>query len=633
MKIWRQYAALAFIVAASAAVAQAAAAAGVTLDLRADDRNDAAIVETVQLYKKSYALVIGNDAYTGAWPRLSNAIKDARLVKAALEEKGFEVTFLTDLKSRELTDAFETFFLETGDDPDARLFVWYAGHGYSERGEGYLVPVDAPDTGEGGRFRRAALSLRRMGEYARDAVALHIYAVFDSCFAGTVFNVGRDKPSAAVTRATTRPVRQFLTSGDAGQSVSDDGTFRKIFLRAISGEVQADGNRDGYLSASEIGLFMTNEITNYSNGLQTPRSGKLNDPDLNQGDFIFSLGKRPAGAAAPPLGQADKETLFWQSVAGSNDRAMYQAYLDQYPNGAFATLAQLKLRNLGSTEPTPPKPPGTQGQPKSGNSDNAVFKDCDVCPEMVVVPAGSFRMGHDKDYGIFTAKPARDVSIGKTFAMGRFEVTYDEYDAFTADTGRTALPDKGLGRGRRPIVQVSRSDALAYMAWLREKTGFTYRFPTEAEWEYAARGGTSTAYWWGSTPSHDRANYGSGAPGWLAAGATGGRDEWTYTAPVGSFPPNPFGLFDMTGNVWEQVADCFHDNYDGAPVNASARGPAPNLIVADPADPPKECASYVLRGGSWGYVPEFMMSASRIGVTWATAGFLHYGLRVVRELE
>ena len=147
-----------------------AAMADISVPLRANESKDAAVSQTVRLYSKSYALVIGNDAYSDPWPRLSNAIKDARLVKEALEAKGFDVTFLTNLKSRDMVEAFEAFFLETGEDPEARLFVWYAGHGHSERGEGYLVPVDAPDTSEGGKFRRKALSLRRMGEYARDAL-------------------------------------------------------------------------------------------------------------------------------------------------------------------------------------------------------------------------------------------------------------------------------------------------------------------------------------------------------------------------------------------------------------------------------------------------------------------------------
>ena len=340
--------------------ARPVAAREMTVELRASEAANAAVSGKVKLYGASHALVIGNDLYTGAWPRLSNAVKDARLIAEALRTKGFKVTLKTNLKSTELSEALETFFYETGQDPEARLFLWYAGHGYSERGEGYLVPIDAPDPSQVGPFLRKALSLRRMGEYVRGASALHILSVFDSCFAGTVFNVGRAKPPAGITHATTRPVRQFLTSGDAGQEVSDDGTFRKLFIRALNGQVRADANRDGYLAASELGLFMTSEITNYSNGGQTPRNGKLNDPDLDQGDFIFQIVARPPEQSERPKPPAasnsasgrSAELLFWESIKSSTSTADFEDYLAQFPRGTFTGLAQ---RRIASLKKPPPK--------------------------------------------------------------------------------------------------------------------------------------------------------------------------------------------------------------------------------------------------------------------------------------
>ncbi len=629
------------IINLAALLAASTASAVISVPVRTEARADAPVAETVSLYKKSYALVIGNDTYTGPWPRLSNAVKDARLVKEALEAKGFEVTFRTNVTSREMVEAFEAFFLETGEDPDARLFVWYAGHGYSERGEGYLVPVDAPDTSEGGRFRRKALSLRRMGEYARDALALHIFAVFDSCFAGTIFNVGRDKPPPVITRATTRPVRQFLTSGDAGQAVSDDGTFRKLFLRAIAGEVPADANSDGFLSASELGLFLSGEITNYSNGTQTPRSGKLNDPELNQGDFIFQLaGGRSAQVAANP----DKEALFWQSIQGSDNPAMYRAYLSQFPNGAFVPLAHLKISELQKVQQVSrAKPPRVEIRPKPATPAAGVFprqaesfKDCPNCPEMVRIPAGTFRMGHIQDVGAAYTKPARpvrEVGIEFPFAMSRYEVTFDEYDRFTDAKGRPRLADKGWGRGRLPALRMSRVDAIAYTKWLTEKTGKYYRLPTEAEWEYAARGGKETNFWWGDSTDPNRANFGVGVTGWLPAPFVKDGDKYPNTSPVGAFPPNPFGLYDMHGNVWEYVEDCYHDGYVGAPDDGSARLDAPKSELDEEDDPTRECEIFTMRGGSSGYNHYYGMSATRIGINWAVVGYLHYGIRLVRDLE
>ena len=345
--------ALAVILLFAVVSVEALAARGLVVELRETEARDAAVSGAVQLYTASHALVIGNDAYGGAWPRLSNAVKDEQLVARALEAKGFSVTLLTNLKSREMEEAFETFFYETGQDPDSGLFLWYAGHGHSEGREGYLIPIDTPDPSETGDFLRKALSLRRMGEFVRGANALHILSVFDACFAGTIFHVGRAKPPPAITQATTRPVVQFLTSGDAGQEVSDDGTFRKLFIRALNGEVRADANGDGYLAASELGLFMTNTITNYSNGNQTPRNGKLNDPDLDQGDFIFKIAGLTPMARGNAVARASAEQLFWSSVKDSRDAESYRAYIDQYPNGVFAGLARLRIKKLGSTIAAP----------------------------------------------------------------------------------------------------------------------------------------------------------------------------------------------------------------------------------------------------------------------------------------
>ena len=350
--------AILFLATISVAPGLQAASRGLTVDLRANETKDAPVLESIQLYGSSIALVIGNDAYRGAWPRLSNAVKDARLVADALIEKGFDVTLKTNLNSKDLNQAFEEFFYETGQDPEARLFLWYAGHGYSERGEGFLVPIDAPDPSERGDFLRNAMSLRRMGEYMRGSDARHILSVFDSCFAGTIFNVGRSKAPPAITHATTRLVRQFLTSGEAGQEVSDDGLFRKLFIRAINGDTDADANHDGYVAASELGLFITNEITNYSNGAQTPRNGKLNDPELNQGDFVFQLASATSAPAQTPPVQVQNPTTrppsdvhehdlpFWESVKDSNDPALFDAYLQKFPKGSFAQLAWIKRNAL-----------------------------------------------------------------------------------------------------------------------------------------------------------------------------------------------------------------------------------------------------------------------------------------------
>ena len=231
--------------------------------------------------------------------------------------------------------------------------------------------------------------------------------------------------------------------------------------------------------------------------------------------------------------------------------------------------------------------------------------------KMVVVPAGTFQMGcvsgRDCDDD---EHPVHPVTISRPFALSRHEVTFDEYDRFAAETGRTPPDDEGWGRGRRPVVNVSWDDAQAYVSWLSSETGVRYRLPSEAEWEYAARAGTTTAYSWGNEIGDNRAN------------CDGCGSEWDdeMTAPVGSFAANPWGLHDMHGNVWEWVEDCPHDSYAGAPEDGSAWTAG------------GDCSRRVSRSGFWGSDPGSLRAARR---TWSGARFgaSFRGFRVATTLD
>jgi hypothetical protein len=166
--------------------------------------------------------------------------------------------------------------------------LWFSGHGHTLDGEGFLIPSDAP-IHTSGQFKVTSLHMRDFGGFVRLAESKHVLSIFDSCFAGTIFNTRSGVPSPAITRATVLPVRQFLTSGDANQQVSDDGSFRELFLRAIRGEEWADANKDGYLTGSELGNFLSDRVTNLTNAAQIPRQGKLLDVKYDRGDFVFAL--------------------------------------------------------------------------------------------------------------------------------------------------------------------------------------------------------------------------------------------------------------------------------------------------------------------------------------------------------
>lgn len=347
-------AALALNVALTAPAA--AQSRGLTVELRSAPEATAPVAAKVELYHNSYALVIGNDAYSGGWPSLSNAVADATEIATGLKERGFEVTLAKNLDSVALRDTLREFFAIQGNDPDARLMLWYAGHGHSIKGEGFLVPIDAPAPSEP-EFKVRALHMRDFGGLMRLAEAKHVLAIFDSCFSGTIFTTRAGAVPAAITQVTTRPTRQFMTSGDAEQQVSDDGTFRRLFLQALAGESNADSNGDGYLTGSELGLFMSDEMANYTEASQTPRYGKLRDPDYDRGDFVFALPSRleqsvdDFGNLAAPgepvdIAEAMAEITLWTTVVGSEDPTMVQTYLDAYPTGRFSKAAIARIDQI-----------------------------------------------------------------------------------------------------------------------------------------------------------------------------------------------------------------------------------------------------------------------------------------------
>jgi hypothetical protein len=325
-----------------------AATRGLTVSVRASEAANAPKSGEVNLYSSSHALVIGNDNYTNGWPRLAQARNDAKDVASALEARSFDVTLVLNANSSRLEKALEDFFIDKGADPEARLFVWFAGHGHTTvKGEGYLIPTDGAMPSNRSGFLRTALSLRDFGKYVRLANAKHVFTIFDSCFAGTIFDVARSSPPPQITRVTAEPVRQFLSSGDAGQKVSDDGLFASLFIDALKGQRRADANGDTYLTASELGAFLDTRISNYTQNRQTPRFGTLRDPHFDRGDFVFQLASlTPPSSVSRNSAAQSVENLFWKSTEASGDAESYLAYLDQYPEGSFSSLASVRLKNL-----------------------------------------------------------------------------------------------------------------------------------------------------------------------------------------------------------------------------------------------------------------------------------------------
>ena len=258
--------------------------------------------------------------------------------------------------------------------------------------------------------------------------------------------------------------------------------------------------------------------------------------------------------------------------------------------------------------------------PGAGPSATAAksFKDCVDCPEMVTIPAGAFTMGSPATELYRGAEEQHRVTIAAPFALGKYEVTFAQWDACVVDGGCGGYKpdDHGWGHGNQPVVDVSWDDAQTYIAWLSQKTGKPYRLPSEAEWEYAARGGATTPFAFGPTISSAEANY-DGTTGYGDGPKGVNRQK---AMPVGSFPANAFGVHDMHGNVWEWVDDCWSEEYTAAtPANGA---PFRN----------GNCSGRVMRGGSWEDYPGDIRAAARVGsntddLSWSD------GFRVARAME
>jgi formylglycine-generating enzyme required for sulfatase activity len=355
-------------------------------------------------------------------------------------------------------------------------------------------------------------------------------------------------------------------------------------------------------------------------------------------------------AGVVPKNSAEQfELAFWDSIKDSKQVSDYEAYLKAYPKGRFVALAQARIAGLraaqgqahGAAPPpaTPPKPkevpaaappvsrtppakttnpatpPATTAAPAAtapataarAAAPGAEIKDCPACPTLLSLPGGVFTMGSNTSDP--SEKPAHQVSIDAPFAIGRYEVTVQEWNA-CADAGGCPKIDTAAGTPpNAPMRDVSWDDARQYVKWLGSVSGKPYRLPTEAEWEFAARGGTTTRYWWGEQMAQGKANCKEcGKP-------------WQNDAPatVGSFAANPFGLYDTSGGVWEWVADCWHNNFKGAPADARAWD-APG------------CNVRVIRGGSWREGAPYMVASTRFKYD-ASVRHSQNGFRVARSLK
>ncbi len=564
--------------------------------------------------EKRVALVIGNSNYEIA-PALSNPRNDAADIAAALKRLNFEVTLGLDLTVAQFDNVVDAFTV-VAKDADVALF-FYSGHGVQIDKRGYLAPVNVKVETESSALRELVAIQEIVSKI--ENVAKVSVILLDAC---------RDSPLQERLRRVAKEQSKDLVPPKGLPPVSVVGSNTLIVYATVPGETANDGaGRNSPFTGSLLkhietpGLAVeimfarvTADVLKKTGGKQQPERYSRLQTELVLNSPQQALPSKPPAGPQPPVSEA---ASAWSDIKDLKDVAVFEAFRKQYgaANPLYDTLAAQRIEELkrapasgfswwpwGSGQRPAAEPEGKQtafvappapvrpaekacddglfvsvAQPagrwpciKPGSGES--FKDCPNCPEMLVVPAGSFSMGWpEREYRSCLGGTQHNVTIPKPFAVGRFAVTFAEWDACVAEGGCGGYKpsDEGWGRDDRPVINVSWDDAQAYVTWLSKKTGKTYRLLSEAEFEYAARAGTTTRFWWGDSFSEGQANsYGS------------------KTVPVKSFQPNPWGLYQVHGNVYTWTADCWVETYNDAPADGSARTTG-------------DCSVRSLRGGSW----------------------------------
>jgi formylglycine-generating enzyme required for sulfatase activity/uncharacterized caspase-like protein len=598
--------------------------------------------------QEKVALVIGNSKYVNVDP-LPNPANDARVIAKALREIGFDVTDGFDL-ARDGMEQQVREFLRKAENASVRLF-FYAGHGLQVDDRNYLVPVNT-------KLERASdLSFETIGLDSilenLDAVSRTNIIILDAC---------RNNPFAKAFASRNGAGRAFAVQRGLAPSNPGGGTL--IAYSTKPGAVALDGNganspftealarhlRTPGLEVRQMFTRVRADVIAATHGEQYPwdNSGLLSDV------YLAGVAKTDVGQTlrpAPSTPAADE--VMWSAIKDSSVAAVFDEFVNKFPASPHAREARARadelkkeeqkktsvamlphagaVPNAGAAQTAGPCGTGPvtvslasrcaaplTAEQERGLKPKDAFRECDKCPEMVMVPAGTFTMGGAPDEeGVTSSEvPQHHVALGQAFAVGKFAVTFDEWDACVADGGcdRYRPDDKGWGRGLRPVINISWNDAKSYVAWLSRKTGKSYRLLSEAEREYVTRAGTTTPFWWGSSISTEQANYNGR---YYYSG--GSRGEFRQqTLPADSFEPNPWGLYQVHGNVWEWTEDCLHLGYTGAPSDGSA------WTTGD-------CSRRVGRGGSWYDDPSNLRAAYR-GASPSNQRSNSVGLRIARTL-
>ncbi len=526
------------------------------------------------------ALVIANAAYPDANTPIPAVLKDARALAEELRRSDFDVDLKENLGKEETQRAIDAFIAKIK--PGAAALFYFGGFGIQVARQSFLIPVNAQIWTE--------------AEVKRDG--LNIDAML-----AEVHRQGAKVKIALIDASRRNPYERRFRGFSGGLAAIDapDGTL--AMYSAAPGKVTGDATGDLSLFMGELIKELRSPNRSAEVVFNQTRIGVSRASNSEQvpwvvssliDDFYFSR-RAPVATPVPPPPAPSAQPRQTPPVAT--------------PPVATPAPPRPAAPPAPTTPAQPPRGPAVAATPPAASPTPPrgpeIIRDCPECGEMVVIRPGSFDMGS----GAFDMeKPVHRVTIAKPFAIGRREVTFDEWDrCVTAGVCKYRPDDRGWGRGERPVINVSWDDAQVFVRWLSERTGRKYRLPSEAEWEYAARGGTSTIYWWGRDVGSRHANCRD-----CGSGTT------SQTVPAGTFDANPFGLYDTAGNAAEWVEDCWNENYRAAPQDGSA------WLTG-------QCRQRVLRGGSFDSQSRYLRSTSRFRYD-VDVRYYANGFRVVREM-
>ncbi len=557
-----------------------------------------AMSSSVFAAERRVALVIGNASY--ADKPLRNPVNDAADLAAALKRIGFEVMERKNRTADQLRGDLSDFQDKLS--PGAVGLFYFAGHGVQAgRGQNYLLPVGVTYK----RERDAEAYGLEVGSVLRrmeDSGASLSLVILDACRDSPLPAEGRSTASRGLSRMEA-PSGSMIAFATAPGSIADDNSTGRngLYTQHLLGAIETPGMR-----LEDVFKRVRRGVEKDSNRRQSPEEiMKLTSDE----PFYFkgAPGVQTASVRPEPTGrlpQGDPEEDAWAATKAANTVGGYDAYLSEYPKGRYAGAARVARTALQATPIQQPAPTQTAQQRLASNSTNSntlsggqVFKDCADCPEMVLIPAGSFQMGGKEE----DEQPVHRVKL-QSFAMGKTEVTQAQWKAVMG-SNPSYFPQCG---SNCPIEQVNWDDTQQFIQKLNQKAGKQYRLPSEAEWEYACRAGANQTYC-GSDNLDAVAVY----------GGNGGKSP----LPVGGKQANAWGLFDMSGNVWEWTQDCWIYHYIGATTDGSAWTTG-------------NCVQRVLRGGSWAEPAANARAAVRLrNITSERFNFdVSFGFRLARAL-